>query len=159
MPPTLRKPHPGIELNNMACAHTGIILHQEIQEGKDDMKSKEFCDRFKATVAMSLRLSAPWFGTGRVVMLDSWFASIPTCLELAKRGLYFIGPIKTSHKGIPITEIRKIFGSKSKKNICPRGFRGVSLTFRTVVPDRPPGAPPFYARAHLSRALAPTINR
>ena len=71
MPPTLRKPHPGIELNNMACAHTGIILHQEIQEGKDDMKSKEFCDRFKATVAMSLRLSAPWFGTGRVVMLDS----------------------------------------------------------------------------------------
>jgi len=35
----------GAEIKNAACALTGVLLYLELQEGKDAMESKEFCDR------------------------------------------------------------------------------------------------------------------
>ncbi len=48
------------------------------------------------TTATPLRLveAAGLQGTGRVVIGDSWFASIKVAVELHKLGLYFIGAIR-----------------------------------------------------------------
>ena len=53
-----RKPKPlGTEYKNICCGITGIVLHLEIQEGKNSMKTKPFFNRLGATAACALRLS------------------------------------------------------------------------------------------------------
>ena len=47
-------------------------------------------------------------GTGRIVVGDSWFGSVKTCIQLLKlNGLYFIGLVKTAHKGYPKEKLRE----------------------------------------------------
>jgi len=46
-------------------------------------------------------MGQPWFGTGRLVCADSWFASFATAAALLDQGLFFIGPVKTGHSRFP----------------------------------------------------------
>ena len=47
-------------------------------------------------------------GTGRIVVGDSWFGSLKTCLELWKtNGLYCIMLVKTAHKNFPRKLLRE----------------------------------------------------
>lgn len=57
--------------------------------------------------ATTLRLTEPWRGTGRIVVADSWFASVKTVLELEKRGVSFIGILKTATKQFPIKILKE----------------------------------------------------
>ena len=58
-----------------------------------------------ATTACTMRLSENWFGTGRVVAGDSWFASVKTAEALSTKGLYFIGDVKSGTKRYPVDAI------------------------------------------------------
>ena len=95
-----RKPEPlGAELKDLACALCGMILNMEIVKGKaEEVKPKYWSKDVGACAATTLRLSEPWFGTQRVVAGDSWFASVSTAELLMKKGLYFIGDVKTGTK-------------------------------------------------------------
>ena len=42
-----------------------------------------------------------YFGTGRIVIVDSAFSSVKTFIALKQRGLYFMGLVKTAHKQFP----------------------------------------------------------
>ena len=43
----------------------------------------------------------PWAHLGRVVVVDSYFASVPCALEMRAIGLRFIGVVKTATKQYP----------------------------------------------------------
>ena len=97
-----RKPTPvGNEILDLCDSETLIVLALEFNQGKEMNAVKEFVDDFGATTAAALRLSQPYWGTGRVVFQDSWFGSVKTCEELLKKGLYSVGVVKTAHKNFP----------------------------------------------------------
>ena len=97
-----RKPTPvGNEVLDLCDSETLIVLNMEFNEGKDNNSTKEFVKEFGVTTATALRLSKPYWGTGRVVYQDSWFGSVKTCEELLKRGVYSVAIVKTAHKNFP----------------------------------------------------------
>ena len=53
-------------------------------------------------------LVRPWANTGRVVVADSYFASVQSALRLYQMGLRFIGVVKTSHKGFPMHYFQRV---------------------------------------------------
>ena len=102
-----RKPEPlGVELKNIGCALSGLILFMEIMKGKAEVvKPKYWSKANGATAATTMRLAENWFGTGRVVAGDSWFASVRTAEQMLLNGLHFIGDVKTGTSGFPLKEI------------------------------------------------------
>lgn len=70
------------------------MIHIELMEDKEWEERKEFRDEFASTVATTLRLVKPYFGSGRVVIADSYFGSIPTAVALKKHGLSCIMAVK-----------------------------------------------------------------
>ncbi|KAL5479854.1 hypothetical protein EMCRGX_G023445 [Ephydatia muelleri] len=98
----IRKPQGiGVEYNNVADAQTGIMLFLEIQEGKEAMAGKRYCDRYPKSVAPTLRMMEFLHGRGHVVHGDSAFASVATCTALLEHSTYFSGLLKTAYKEFP----------------------------------------------------------
>ena len=98
----IRKPQGiGVEYKNVADAQTGIMLFLEIQEGKEAMAGKRYCDRYPKSVALTLRMTEFLHGRGHVVHGDSAFASVATCTALLEHSTYFSGLLKTAHKEFP----------------------------------------------------------
>eukprot|EP00961_Rhodomonas_salina_P270950 3661199-Rhodomonas_salina.1 len=60
-------------------------------------------------------------GKGRVLLGDSAFSSTCTAAELAKVGVYYIGPVKTATKNFP----------KARLQSVPMSKRGDTYTLRT----------------------------
>ena len=81
-----RKPEPlGAELKASGDALLGAILRLEICKGKETHAGLEFFKEkardgveYGHTTATTLRLVKPWFGTGKIVVADSWFGSVQT---------------------------------------------------------------------------------
>ena len=48
-----------------------------------------------------MRLSKPWHRSKRVILGDSWFASVSTAKRLMEVGLYFTRVVKTGYKYFP----------------------------------------------------------
>ena len=105
---------PGTEFKATACSETGIIIHLEIQEGKDAMKNKEYVGELKSQAACTKCLvmaSASSNGHDQEDIVvdafvgDSWFASVETALALMKEGYEFGGIVKTAHSGFPKSQL------------------------------------------------------
>jgi hypothetical protein len=97
-----RKPTPtGREGHTTACTETGILVHYESYEGKDLMDTKEFNDIVGKNAAKAMRCTKPWFRTGRTVITDSGFTSMPLVKELYDNGMFVVGNVKTAHKEFP----------------------------------------------------------
>ena len=113
----VRKPEPlGTEFKCCACSKRGIMLHLEIQKGREAMArlNKEKM----AGTACCLRMAA---GTARTTnkecrakkpvihrpvpkqtfIGDSWFSSVQAATELALCGHHHIGVVKTAHSRFP----------------------------------------------------------
>ncbi|DAZ93699.1 TPA: hypothetical protein N0F65_009250 [Lagenidium giganteum] len=91
----------GAEIKTIADAQSGVILGLELVEGKERQRQKQYASEFGEGTAVVLRLSQPFQGTRRTVVADSAFASVKTLLQLERRGLYFIGLVKTASVGYP----------------------------------------------------------
>jgi len=59
-------------------------------------------------------LVKPWANTDRLVVADSYFASVTTALHLKKAGLRFIGVVKTATKGFPMQYLGNVPLMKGK---------------------------------------------
>lgn len=80
-----RKPTPlGIMMKTACCGSSGVMLNAEITEAKEVMDNKPFAKEWGATTGTTLRLVAPYFGKKKVVIADSWFASVRTAFALKK---------------------------------------------------------------------------
>ena len=94
----MRKPRPiGSEIKNMCDGMSQIVVNVELYEGKDIMSVKDHVEN-GATAALALRLTEPYHGSGRCVIVESWFGSVKCASELMRRGLYSIMLLKTAHK-------------------------------------------------------------
>ena len=135
----LRKPTPkGLELHTLCCGLCGILLWFEVYEGKTAMETKDYCAEQKMklgdkgpwkSVALTLRLVQPWFNTGRVLIADSWFGSVPCILALYSVGLFAVMMVKTAHKDYPKQELLDLLGYDKKKKLCPKERRGEHFGF------------------------------
>ena len=60
----LRKPTPiGLELHTLCCALCGVLIWFEVYEGKDAMAKKPFNDKYPKSIALTLRMLKPFFGS------------------------------------------------------------------------------------------------
>ena len=103
-----RKPHPfGLESKTTACSATGILIDFEFQEGKDVMQHFEYITETNKSSAWLLRMTKRWHNMeGRTVIADAAFGQVRVAFALWKKGLYFIGNVKTAHKFFPKAELK-----------------------------------------------------
>jgi hypothetical protein len=123
----VRKPKGvGCELVDIADAESGVIMRLEIAEGKDAERAKEYAGDFGHGTAVTLRLTKPWHGSGRLVVADSAFASVKTAVRMRKVGMHFIGMVKTAHSKYP----KKYFDAmKRELGVLERGdMRSLTAT-------------------------------
>ena len=60
----LRKPTPiGLELHTLCCALCGVLVWFEVYEGKEAMAKKPYNDKYPKSIALTLRMLKPFFGT------------------------------------------------------------------------------------------------
>ena len=111
----IRKPRPiGNELKTMSDGKSKIVIHMELHEGKEDMVDKDYVQEFGATTSCCLRLTEYYKGSGQIVIGDSWFGSVKSCVQLYNvNGLYSNMLVKTAHKQYPRYMLRE--------NIIKRG--------------------------------------
>jgi hypothetical protein len=80
----IRKPKGvGLELINMSCAISGIMLFLMIAEGAQPMQQQEFSSEFGHGTACLLRMTKFYEGTGRIVVADSAFSSVKVYMWVA----------------------------------------------------------------------------
>jgi len=126
-----RKPEGvGTELKSIADGSTGALLRLDIMEGKRRNSQKEFAN-FGAGTAQVLRLSKNYFGSGRLIIGDSAFSSVKTCLECKARGLFYAGVVKSAHKQFP-----KAYLTNWLENHKGRNNRGKFILMRTTEPAK-----------------------
>lgn len=115
----IRKPKSvGIEVKASADGETGMLLLLEIQEGKLSHQEKEFQGTEPYApfhTAITMRLVKPWFGSGRLVIGDSAFASVQTCGHLLSKGLDFLGVVKTCTTGYPMAYFKNWASTKPER--------------------------------------------
>ena len=105
-----RKPEGvGSEIRCLVDGQSQIMLRLEIQESKEEMATKPFFrDIGKASTAGVLRLTEPWFNSGRTVYGDSAFGSVLTASKLREHGLHFFGLVKTAHREFPLNYFKSL---------------------------------------------------
>eukprot|EP00873_Tetraselmis_striata_P028533 jgi/Tetstr1/448797/TSEL_036031.t1 len=97
-----RKPKPlGTEGKTACDCATGVMIHFEIEEGRDAMRLKEHAPELGVTAACTLRMAERSAPAGATVLGDSWFASVKAAVAVGKTGRHFIGCVKTSHSLYP----------------------------------------------------------
>jgi len=103
-----------------------VMVSIELQEGKNAMMMKRYQVRdasaprdneyeafealgqvFKAHTAVVLRLLEFWFGSGRIVIMDSAFASVNTAIALRRFLLHCIGMVKHCTVGYPMNALKE----------------------------------------------------
>jgi hypothetical protein len=98
----LRKPESvGMEVKNMCCCTTGIMMAMELVAGKTEMRQREWAAEHGAGTSLLLRLTKGIQTSGRIVVADSAFASVKSAVALKEKGLHFMGLVKTAHRECP----------------------------------------------------------
>ena len=99
-----RKPENGCEIQNAACAESGVMIRLRLVKTKTEEESgdKEDVHGILHGTKILKYLVSPWRYSDRMVCADSYFASVPAAEELKKMRLRFIGVVKTAVKRFPM---------------------------------------------------------
>ena len=90
-----RKPRGiGSELKNLADVDSRVMLKLEIQKGKEIQRTLEYTKNHNAGTALTLRLTKAYHESGRRVIGDSAFGSVPCALALRNVGLHLNAKVK-----------------------------------------------------------------
>jgi hypothetical protein len=141
----LRKPRDrGTEFKAICDGKSNIMLGLEMLEGKERMQVKEHCAQFGPATACTMRLASPYRGTRRIVIGDSWFASMKTVKALMDMNLFFIGIVKNGHTKFPRKYLLD-WASHDRNTNAEYGNWKVCRAFEDTAARRPPGDPaPLY---------------
>ena len=97
-----RKPENGCDIQNADDGVSGIIMQLKLVKtySEEDLNYLEENDGLLHVTKVILNMLQPWVNKQRrVVSADSYFASVQACDRLKKRGLSFIGVVKTATRG------------------------------------------------------------
>ncbi len=90
-------------------------------------------------IAITLRLSEPWFGSFRTLIADSAFASVETGEQLLRRGLYLEGCIKTATRRYPTKFFKALENDPKFKRgnhrVCKTTVKGMNKDNREEMID------------------------
>ncbi len=138
-----RKPTPlGFCLRTVACCSSNILLNAELCDSKEREGLKKFVQLYLPHTAVTLRVLAPYHGSGREVIGDSYFASVSTAIALLGVGLFFIGNVKSCHKRFPKADIKGRLRE-----------RGDVVHMSVKIPKTPmPGVSTLFASGHMDKA-------
>ena len=92
-----RKPWPfGNEYHTVCCCSSGIMWGIDLVEGKDHPQQLgiQQYDNFGSTFGLLLRMLAPIYHKGFIVILDSGFCVLKGIIELRKKGVFASALIK-----------------------------------------------------------------
>jgi len=120
----------GIMIKNTADVETGIMYSIELAGPNDEMRHRRYnADGLPSGTGFCLRLTEHVHGSGRVLLGDSAFASFTTATELHKRGLFFIGHIKTNHRMFPQAYLRDTshYNSRGEHRTVSTEFNGAKI--------------------------------
>eukprot|EP00977_Amphora_coffeiformis_P024561 scaffold16227_cov128-Amphora_coffeaeformis.AAC.1 len=109
-----RKPESGCEIQNICDGKSGIMLRMMLVKST---KATHFDMEGSLNHGTKIikYLVAPWARSNRVVVVDSYFASVQTAQELFKMGLRFIGVVKTATKSFPMKQLTSAqFGGRGQ---------------------------------------------
>ena len=107
----------GTEFKCAAFPITGVMLHLEIQRGKEEMKKLPYHKELGATAACTVRLaqgittctSSDTSSTPRgIILADLWFGSVRASLALLEAGFESILQIKQNHGLFPKKQIEEV---------------------------------------------------
>ncbi len=98
-----RKPEAGCELQDACCARSGVMLCLKLVKSAQEEASgeQEEEDGLNHGTKVLKSLVQPWAFSGRVVVGDSYFASLNAADEMARLGFGFIGVVKTATRHFP----------------------------------------------------------
>ena len=99
----VRKPRGvGAEAKAVCDGESGVMLRLDFMEGQERQHQKQWHAEYGEGTAVTLRLCAPWHGSGRYVVMDSAFGSVKTCIALITiLGLFCVGMVKTASRCYP----------------------------------------------------------
>jgi hypothetical protein len=90
----------GTEFKSVACPKTGVLVHLEIQRGKEGMKGAKYNGSIGATAGCTLRcMEACATAEGQQctgIKGDAWFGSVSCAAELSVRGYEAVLQVKTN---------------------------------------------------------------
>ena len=95
----------GTEIKTAADGESGVLQVLDFNKCKDFSKLKKFADTYPHHVALVLRISEHWFGTGRTVNGDAAFGSVACVTALLENGLFSKFICKMAHKCFPVQAI------------------------------------------------------
>jgi hypothetical protein len=105
------------------------------------MAKKEYRNITGASCATTLRLTKYWAGSGRTVVVDSWFGSCNTAEHLVDvHGLHSILCVKNGSAGFPKEAMKKALGGVHHKSV-----------FYSVEVELDVGVKKVYAGGHQER--------
>lgn len=97
-----RKPENGAEIQNVACARSGVMLRLKLVKGTQ-VDNNDAEDEIVPHGGMILyNLLLPWRGTGRLAVGDAYFASVATAHKLLSIDFKFIGTVKQCYRRFPM---------------------------------------------------------
>ena len=118
-----RKPENGCEIQNACCATSGVMLRlRMVKSKKEEDRLDELPHDINHGTAVLKELVGPWAESGRIVIADSYFASVEAARELFKIGLRFIGVVKTATKRFPMATLAAVQSNRGEwKGLMHRG--------------------------------------
>jgi hypothetical protein len=102
-----RKPENGAEIQNACCAKSGVMLRLRTRKSKANDSRDLNPDTGHGTGVLR-DLVIPWAHTGRVVVADSFFASVEAAQVLFRLGIRFVGVVKTVTKRFPMAALGSV---------------------------------------------------
>ena len=101
-----RKPTPlGYHLRTLVCGHTSILLALELCEAAAREAQKEFVGEHQPHTAVCLRMTKPWWHTGRALNGDSYFGSLRTAMALHQKGIFTVMNVKRNSARYPKAQL------------------------------------------------------
>ena len=105
-----RKPENGMELQNIACGKTGVLLGLKLvksanisnESGGEAAQSEIETSGTYGTKVLK-ELCRPWCGYSRLCCADSYFASVDAAISLLRMGMGFTGVVKNGTKEYPVS--------------------------------------------------------
>ena len=148
-----RKPRlgKGRELRTLCDGASGIMIRFDPMEGTKPRFNavetrKRWYQELGATVAVVLRWCEPWFGSGRVLIADSWFGSLKACKELRDRSIFSVMNVKTRNREYPTEYLHAMNDEKAQGEFTCMDTTvdlvdGTSTTIAAVAHKGPAGVP------------------
>jgi len=104
-----RKPENGCEIQDPCDSRSKIMMQLKLVKGtaENERLAREEASGLHGTRVLK-ELVQPWKHTGRLVVADSYFASVPCALALKDMGLQFIGVVKTTTREFPLSYLSTV---------------------------------------------------